>query len=183
MFRLEPISRAMFDVRLERIGPGKLTRAAAATYLESECGIDDATYHLASVGVRATTCSSIPGPASALRLAIAFDLRPLDDALQAIDVVEFRPIPLSDVSATLMGRRFPWSRRSREARDTCRRLLREEDAVLGWRRVLWISVASLRAARACVRLRPVVFDRAAVERQPLRWTYANDGIIGRWAFT
>ena len=64
----------------------------------------------------------------------------------------------------------------------CLRLLREEDVVLGWRRIVWCSVTSVRAVRARVRSRPVVFDRAAVERQPLRWSYASEGAIQRWAF-
>jgi hypothetical protein len=118
----------------------------------------------------------------ALRPAIAFDLVPLDAAFQAIDVVELRQISLGEASATLMRRRLPWLRSPRAARDACRRLLRDEDAILGWRRTVWCSVTSLRAARSRVRLRPVVFDRSALERHPLRWTYVGDGAIERWAF-
>jgi len=61
-------------------------------------------------------------------------------------------------------------------------LLREEDTVIGWRRIVWCSVAAMRAARARIRLRPVVFDRAALDRPALRWTYARDGAIECWAF-
>ena len=181
MLRLDAVTRAAFDAHLTRLGPGKLTRAAAATYLESDCALEHATCRLGSAGIRVTPCATIPGPASALRPAIAFDLAPVDDALKAIDVVEFRPISLSEATAALMHRRLPW-RRSRAARDACRRLLREEDAVFGWRRVVWAPVAALRTARTHVRLRPVVFDRGAIERQPLRWTYVSAGAIERWAF-
>lgn len=181
--RLEAVRRTAFDARLARLGAGRLTRAGAVTYLQSDREIEVATYQLALAGVRVARCSSVPGPVTGLRPAIAFDLVPLGDAFQAVDVVELRQIPLSDASAVLMHRRLPWLRRSRAARDACLRLLREEDAVLGWRRIVWCSVASMRAVRARVRLRPVVFDRGAVERHPLRWTYVSDGAIERWAFT
>lgn len=181
--RLEAVRRTAFDARLARLGGGRLTRAAAVTYLESGRGIEDATYQLALAGIRVSRCSSVPGPLTGLRPAIAFDLVPLAGAFQAVDVVEFQQISLGDASAALMRRRLPWLRSSRAARDACLRLLREEEAVVGWRRIVWCSVASMRAARARVRLRPVVFDRAAVERHPLRWTYVSDGAIERWAFT
>jgi hypothetical protein len=180
--RLEALSRNGFDARLARLGGGKLTRAAAATYLESDRGFDDASHQLALAGIRVTRCSEIPALATGLRPAIAFDLVPLDGALQVVDVVEVRQIPLSEASVVLMRPRLRWLPGSRAARDACRRLLRDEDAVLGWRRTVWCSVASLRAARARVRLRPVVFDRAAVDRHPLRWTYVNDAAIEHWAF-
>ena len=181
--RLEPVRRTAFDAHLAQLGGGKLTRAAAFTYLESDRRIGDATHQLALAGIRVAPCSSVPGPASGFRPAIGLDLVPLDEAFQAVDVVELRRIPLGDASAKLMHRRLPWLRARCAARDACLRLLRDEDAVLGWRRIVWCSVASMRAARARVRLRPVVFDRAAVERHPLRWTYVSDGAIERWAFT
>jgi hypothetical protein len=181
--RLEAVSRRAFDARLARLGGGRLTRAGAVTYFQSDGGIEDATYQLALAGIRVARCSTVPGPASGLRPAIGLDLVPLGDAFQAVDVVELRQIPLSDASAALMRRRLSWLRTSRVARNACLRLLREEDAVLGWRRIVWCSVASMRAVRARVRLRPVVFDRTAVEHHPLRWTYVSDGAIERWAFT
>jgi hypothetical protein len=181
-FLLESVNRTAFDARLARLGPGKLTRAANGTFLESDCAVDHATFQLALAGVRAASCSVIP-PGPAMRPAICFDLAPLRERTGAVDVVEFRPIALSDASGALMRRRLPWRRGSRAARDACRRLLHEEDAVLGWRRILWAPIAVLRSARATVRLRPVVFDGAAIERQPWRWAYASDEAIGIWAFT
>jgi hypothetical protein len=180
--RLEAVRRTKFDAHLERLGSGKLTRAAAITYLQTDRGIDDATSALALAGIRVTRCTGVPVAAVALRPSIAFDLTPLDDAFGAIDVIELRPISLSEGSAVLMRHRLPWLRASRAARITCRRLLRGEDAILGWRRIVWCSAASLHAARARVRLRPVVFDHAAVDRQSFRWTYVSDGAIERWAF-
>ena len=183
MFLLEPVCPTAFDAHLARLGAGKLIRAATATFLESDCALDRATFQLASAGVRAATCSVIPRPSPGMRPAICFDLAPFRDRAQAIDVVEFRPIALSDASEALMRQRLPWQRGSRASRDACRRLLHDEDTVLGWRRVVWAPIAVLRTARATVRLRPVVFDRAAIERQTWRWAYASNGALGHWAFT
>jgi hypothetical protein len=159
-----------------------LTRSAGVTYLESERDVGDATYQLALAGIRASS-STVPSRGAGLRPAIAFHLRPLDAALGAVDVVELTRISLSDASSALMRRRLPWLRSPQSARDACLRLLREEDTVIGWRRVVWCTVAVMRVARARIHLRPVVFDRAVLGRQTLRWTYASEGAIGSWAFT
>jgi hypothetical protein len=181
-FRLEAVRSAAFDRRLARLGAGRLTRSAHDTYVEIDREIAEVTHELALAGVRVTRCLAVPGPAAGLRPAIAFDLTPLGDGLQAIDVVEIRAVPLSEASAALMRRRLPWLRGSRQSREACRRLLHDNDVVLGWRRIVWCPVASLRVARERVRLRPVVFDRGALAGRDLAWTYANDGAIERWAF-
>ena len=180
--RLESVQRAAFDRRLARLGTARLTRSERVTYLEIDRGIDEVTHELALAGVRVTPCLALPGPAAGFRPAIALDLAPLGDGLQGIDVVEIRAIPLSEASAVLMRRRLPWLRGSRQSREACRRLLRDDDAVLGWRRIVWCSIRSLRVARARVRLRPVVFDRDALAGHALQWTYAKDAAIERWAF-
>jgi hypothetical protein len=100
----------------------------------------------------------------------------------AMDIVELHRIELGEATRTLMHRRLRLLPPNRGTRDVCRRLLRGEDAVLGWRRVVWCSLGALRAARGRARLRPVVFDRTAVERAPLRWTYVGVGAVERWAF-
>jgi hypothetical protein len=180
--RLDVVRPSAVDGRLAQLGGGILTRAAGVTYLESDRAVEDATRRLALAGIRCSW-SSVPGPQNGLRPAIALHLEPLDPSLGAIDIVELRPIPLSEASAALMHRRLPWLRRSAATLDTCLRLLREEDAVIGWRRVVWCSVAALRRARARTRLRPVVFNWAALDRQALRWTYVSAGAIERWAFS
>jgi hypothetical protein len=180
--RLEPVRRVAFDRRLARLGRCRLTRAALDTYLEIDRGIDEVTYELALAGVRVTRCPALPANAAGLRPAIAFDLTPLGDGLQAIDVVDVHAVSISEASAVLLRRRLPWLGAPRHSREACRRLLRDDDAVLGWRRIVWCSVASLRVARARIRLRPVVFDRAALADRTHQWTYVNDGAIERWAF-
>jgi hypothetical protein len=180
--QIEAIHCTAFDSCLVRLGGGRLTRAGSLTYLETDREIADATHQLALAGIRVTRCSGVPAPGDGVRPAVGLDLVPLGAGFQAMDVIELRPIPLSDASAVLMQRRLPWLGSSRAARDACRRLLREEDAVMGWRRMVWCSVASFRTARARVRLRPVVFDRAGVEGRPLRWTYVSAHAIEDWAF-
>ena len=180
--RIEAVSRSGFDARLAHLGSGRLTRTAGATYLESDGDIDDAIHQLALAGVRSWR-SSVPDLVHGLRAATASHLDPLDPMLGAVDVVEIGRISLGEASASLMRRELPWQRPSKVRLDPCRRLLREEDAIIGWRRILWCSIAALRVVRTHVRVRPIVFDRAAIERQELRWTYANDGVIERWAFS
>ena len=178
---LEAVRRTAFDARLAQLGCGRLTRAAGVTYLESSLDVSEATHELALAGIRVSS-SSPPGLVTGLRPAIAFDLEPLDAALGAVDVVEFTRIPLSEATAALMRRRLLWLPSSRAGRGACLRLLREEDTVIGWRRIMWCSVAAMRVARARIRLRPVVFDRAAVDRHTLRWIFARERAIERWAF-
>jgi hypothetical protein len=180
--QLEAIHRTAFDSCLVRLGGGRLTRAGSLTYLETDREMAEATHELALAGIRVTHCARLPAPSEDVRPAIGFDLVPLGAGLQAMDVIELRVIPLSEASARLMHRRVRWLGSSRSARDACRRLLRDDDAVMGWRRIVWCSVASLRAARRRVRLRPVVFDRGAAERRPLRWAYVSAHAIENWAF-
>lgn len=180
--RLEAVRRTAFDAHLARLGGGRLTRAGSRTYLESDIGIESAGHVLALAGIRVAHCGGPPTPAPALRRAVVFDLVPLDEAIEAIDVVEVREIPLGEASAGLMRRRVPWLRRSSAKEAACRRLLRDEDAVLGWRRIVWCSIPSMREARRRVRLRPVVFDATGIERAAMKWIYASEGAIERWAF-
>ena len=180
--RLEAVQRTAFDCRLARLGAGRLTRSAHVTYLETDRRLDEVTHELALAGVRVTRCLALPGPAVGFRPAIAFDLNPLGDGLQEIDVVEVQAVPLSEASSALMRRRLPWLPGSRESREACRSLLRDDDAVLAWRRTVWCSVGSIRVARTRIRLRPVIFDREALAGRAPQWTYASDAAIERWAF-
>jgi hypothetical protein len=180
--RLEAVSRSGFDARLARLEIARLTRTAGAAYLETDRDMSDAIRQLAFAGVRSTR-STLPSPQADLRPAIAVGLEPLDAPVGVIDVVELKRIALGDATGALMHRRMPWLRTSRVARDACLRVLREEDAVIGWRRIVWCSVGAMRLMRRRIRLRPVVFDGAAVDRCELKWTYVSAGALERWAFT
>ena len=181
--RLEAVAEAGFDASVVRLGGGRLTRTGGVTYLETGQSLEDAAHHLALAGVRVVACADVPAPLTTHRPALAFDLAPFNGSLPAIDVVEVRSVSLGEAVAVLSRRRVPFLPPSASARAVCRSLLREEDAVLAWRRFIWCSLASLRRARSRVRVRPVVFDASALERQPLRWTYVSAGALQRWAFT
>jgi len=71
-------------------------------------------------------------------------------------------------------------RRGRERRDRIRALLRRDDQLLSWRRVLWAPPAVLRAAHIAG-ARPVVFDGDGVEHAPERVTFAGSANVARWA--
>ena len=164
-------------------GTVRLTRTAGVTYLESDRGVEEAIRRLALAGIR-SSLSSVPVPRSRPPTRDRARISNRSTLLfEAIDVVEVRRIPLGDASAALMHRRLPWLRRSRAARDACLRLLREEDAVIGWRRdrvVLGRRAARGPSTRArCARSSSTA--RRSIART-LRWTYVSAGPIERWAF-
>jgi hypothetical protein len=180
--RLEAVARAGFDARLVRLGEGRLTRSDGITYLETGRPLADATHHLALAGVRGVPCAEVPVPQAGHRAAVALDLAPLDDTTPAIDVVEVRCVSLGEAVAALSRRRVPFLPVAPAARSLCRGLLRDEDMVMAWRRFIWCSLASMRHVRSRVPLRPIVFDRSALQRRALRWTYVSAGALERWAF-
>lgn len=180
--RLEAVAKAGFDASVLRLGGGRLTRSGGVTYLETGLPLENAAHHLAFAGVRVAPCAVVPLPQATHRAALALDLAPFDDTTLAIDVVEVRSVSLGEAVAALSRRRVPFLPVSPATRSMCRSLLRDEDAVLAWRRFIWCSLAALRRARSRVRVRPIVFDGSALERQPLRWTYVSSGALERWAF-
>lgn len=177
------MARAGFDARLARLGGGTLTRCAGSLYLETGRPLSEVSRHLALAGVRVAPCAEVPVPVAGQRAAVALDLAPLGDATPAVDVLEVRCVSLGEAVAALSHRRMPLLPLPQAARTSCRRLLRDEDAVLAWRRFIWCSLASMRGARSRVSLRPIVFDRSALQRQAPRWTYVSARAIERWAFT
>ena len=180
--RLEAVTRAGFDARLARLDGGRLTRAAGVIYLETGRPFEDVRRDLALAGVRATRCDDVPAPAVGQRASLVLDLTPLADTTPTLDIVDVRSVPLGQALSVLSRRRPPFFRSSQAARTSCRRLLREEDEVLAWRRVIWCSLASLRGVRRHVPVRPIVFDRTALQRHAPRWSYVSAGELERWAF-
>jgi hypothetical protein len=74
--------------------------------------------------------------------------------------------------------------RPREAaREHARGLLRGDDALLAWGRQAWAARDALRTRVARRSLRPVIFDRSAIERTDLDGrTLASAGALTRWLF-
>ena len=180
--RLEAVRPTAFDAGVARLGSGRFTRAGGITYLQTDGPLESTKHELALTGVRVVACDLVPIPAGGQRLAMGLDLVPLDSAIPALDVVEVTRVALSEATAVLMHRRLRWLRPPSAARSACRRLLRNEDTVLAWRRFVWCSIDVLRAAKS-THVRAVVFDSEALHRRPPRWTYATQDAIGRWAFS
>lgn len=116
--------------------------------------------------------------------AIGADLLPSPDGLLVSDVVRVRRLPLGPATAEVLRRRcaffFP---PSAAAQARCRRLLRGEDALLGWQRQAWVERGRIRAVRSRASMRPVVFDVGALDRRELRGrALVSDGALAKWAF-
>src|SRR5207253_2017157 len=115
-----------------------------------------------------------------LRAAIVPSLTPLASPA-VVDTVDVRSPGLGeaiDLVRELTGGLF--RRRVRERRERTRALLRRDDEVLSWRRVLWAEPGMLRAGRIAG-ARPVVFDRDGVEHARERVTFACSADVARWA--
>ena len=115
-----------------------------------------------------------------LRAAIVPNLFPLASPA-IVDTVDVRAPALGeaiDLVRALTGGLL--RRRNRERRDRIRALLRCDDQLLSWRRVLWAPPAVLRAAHI-TGARPVVFDRDGIEHARERITFAGCADVARWA--
>ena len=141
--------------------------------------VEDVVAALARSGVAAEAASLRPSRAG-LRAAIVANLFPLASPA-IVDTVEVRSPALGeaiDLVRSLTGGLL--RRRGRERSDRIRGLLRREDQLLSWRRVLWAPPAVLRVAHI-PGARPVVFDGDGVEHAPERVTFAGSADVARWA--
>jgi hypothetical protein len=95
-----------------------------------------------------------------------------------------RRLHLGEATAQILRRRLAAFRApSPAAQRRCRGLLTGEDALFAWERRAWVDRARLRALRSRSSLRPVVFDRGALERDERRGrSFASDGALAAWAF-
>ena len=110
--------------------------------------------------------------------AVARTLGPLGGLPVRCDVVSLRQVSVAQATRSLHRRpRLP--RRS-SPHDTarCRAILREEEHVLAWRRIVWAEPSVLRHRRGGIR--PIVFDHDALHRSAERWIFASDGQVERW---
>lgn len=184
ILRVSAVAGRSLDHSLGRVGAATLTRRADGLFVE--VGHDDVASlvrALAFAGVQAVPAAvdlSTPrGPIPALGL----DLASVPSALVAADVVRVRAIPLGEATAEVLRRRLGWLRGpSERARIRCRTLLRGEDVLLAWDRRAWIDRRDLRDRRLRAHLRPVVFDRGALDAAPARRIFASDGLLAGWLF-
>jgi len=178
VLRVEGGSPVDLDSHLAQLSWARLVRGDAGLHLE--CAIADAERAvalLARAGARGILVARAPDVARDLVPAIMSDLGPVT-LPGALDSVTLRPLDLGEATARLMRR--PRSiLRPRRDDGRIRALLRAEDRVVAWRRVLWARPSVLRS-RAPRGARPVVFDHGAVEHATERYTLVRAGEVGRW---
>lgn len=116
--------------------------------------------------------------------AVADDLAPAPMALVTCDIVRVRRLHLGEATAEVLRRRLAaFHAPSAAAQARCRLLLEGEEALFAWERHGWVERARLRALRSRSSLRPIVFDRGALERDERRGrSFASDGALAAWAF-
>ena len=176
MFRLDIGEVLEFDTHLAQLGRARLCRCPEGVTIECD-DAGRAVTVLARAGANAKMCDSSPSPAVGARPAIARDLTPLAFA-GMLDVVAVRSVDMAEATRRLRGSPSWWPSR-RTDRVAIRALLRSEDRLLAWRRVVWGSVAILRSP-GLDRLRPIVFDRASADHGPERFSLASAGELTRW---
>ena len=176
---VEGTATADLDTHIAQLTWARLVRSDIG--LLFECAHADAgraTALLARAGIRGTVAQRSPDVSSDLVPAIMSDLAPVTIP-GIIDSVTVRPLDLGEATARLMrGPRAILRPRRNDGR--LRAVLRAEERLLAWRRVLWARPSLLRS-KHLRGARPVVFDRDALERAGERYTFARAGQVGRWA--
>jgi hypothetical protein len=180
VLRIEALALDGLDRQLAELCWTRLVRWDEGLLVE--CAADEAEHAaalLARAGARTRRAETLPVPSPQLAPAVAIDLRPL--ALGGVlDVVTMRALAVGEATGRLMTRRpgpLPGARRSAEQ---LRRVLRGEDRMFAWRRIVWARRALLRS-RDLRGLRPVVFDRDAVEHGEERCSLVGAAELTRWA--
>ncbi len=180
LLRVDASEVRRFDAQITQLAWTRLERAG--TRLVLECADDDverAMILLARAGARAIPIEPEAAPMSGLVPALVHDLAPRD-VPGIVDRVTVRRIDLGEATARL-GSAERW-RISVRRRDPAplRALLRGQERLFGWRRVLWARPALLRS-RAVRGVRPVIFDREAIDRTEERHSFVHADELTRWA--
>lgn len=132
---------------------------------------------LARAGARAEVGDTVRGPAPSLVPALVNDLEPR--ATVAVDRISVRRIEGGEAAARLLRRGWrAWRARTDEA--AVRRILRGEDRLYAWRRVIWVTATQLRS-RQVRGVVPVVFDRGALTRDDAHVEFGGRARLSRWA--
>ncbi|MEK6619566.1 MAG: hypothetical protein AABZ26_01170 [Chloroflexota bacterium] len=182
---LERTLQRDIDLALTAVERATLSRTAEGIFIEVPF-VDTARLSraLAFVGVRVSTADVDLLPPPELIPATSDALEPLALGAIALDVVRIRRVSLGDATRQVLARRWPWLRAaSATSRTRCRALLDGTDAVVAWDRRAWGRRSQLRDRRVRAVLRPIVFDRGALEGDvPRHRAFATSGAITRWAF-
>lgn len=179
IFHLEPDGLVNLDQQLVELPNVSLVNGDAGLFLE--CAEEVAPLVaplLARAGAVATRADLSPATAN-LVPALASDLAPFGQG-GVIDRVAIRRIGTNEATARLAPARHAAFGRRRPPDGRLRLVLRGEDRLFAWRRVVWARPAVLRA-RTFRNIHPIVFDLQAVARGEERWARAGAGELTRWA--
>lgn len=185
VLRLAPLGGTTVGPALAAVGSAALARRGGTAYVEVPVAdVPRLVRALAYGGIAAEHCDADLAAPVGLIAAVGLDLDPLPAELVAFDSVRVRRLPLGAAVREILRRRYAGLLpASVSARGRCRALLRGESAMLAWERRAWASRSALRAAPASRSLRPVVFDRAALERTDLAGrTSSADADLAHWLF-
>ena len=179
VFRVETDALVDLDRHLVQLPCVSLTRSDAGLFIECADELADLVSVLvARAGARATRGGTASRTAD-LVPALACDLAPL--ALGGlVDRVTIRRVATSEATARLASASHGPFRRRRPPDDRIRHVLRGEDRLYAWRRVVWAKGALMRAG-ALRGVRPIVFDRGAIANGGERLSRAGAGELTRWA--
>lgn len=181
LFRLYPIGGTAIDAAIAAVSSATLTRRRDGAF--ADVGPSEAPRFvraLALAGVAAQPCAEIQLPQGTVP-SVGSDLEPCRSV--DVDVLTIRVLSLGEATTEVTKRRWAWLRQmSSSARDQCRSLLRGEDALFVWRRIAWARRETYRDATVRRSLRPLVFDRSAIERVAERRAFAHECVVSRWLF-
>lgn len=176
--RIEGRAMTDLDSHIAQLGWARLTRSDGDLHLE--CAAADALRAAALLARAGARCVAVqhhvvPGD---LVPAIVTHLAPVTMP-GAIDRITLRPLDVGEATARLLSRRRSILPGRRE-HGGVRTILRGDDRLIAWHRVLWAR-ASLLRNHHLRGARPIVFDRGALERAAERYTNRSAGELTRWA--
>jgi hypothetical protein len=173
---IEPIAPTHFDAQIASLRWARLRRGPNGVSLE--CATDDADRALvliARAGARVCTAAGVVAPATRSLPALMSDLAPLA-AEGVVDTIVLRRVDPAEATARLERRSWLFRRPDRAG---IRAVLRGDDQLIAWRRVVWATASTLRS-RMLRAARPIIFDRDSIEHGRERYSFARDDALTRW---
>lgn len=173
-FELERVVAAELDGPLVSLGSFRLVRSD--TGLSIELGPDliaDATAMLARAGMRIASRGSALSRRPGMVAAVVPHLDPIVSA-GVVDALHVRALGAGEATARL-ARRSYFRRRPDDG--AVRAVLAGTDRAFVWSRIVFARPRAIRALRG---VRPVVFDRGALDRHEERIAFVGASALTRW---
>lgn len=172
---IEPLAPTRFDAQIASLRWARLRRGPEGVSLECESGdADRACVLIARGGARTRAAVGVIAPPRRSLPALMSDLAPVA-ADGIVDTIVLRRVGPAEATARLWRR--SWFVR-RPDRSGIRAVLRGDDQLFAWRRIVWATASTLRSRLRSAR--PVIFDRDAVEHGRERYSFARDDALTRW---